>query len=134
MFINYPGEKKKSKLISSKYLCTCSLPASSFSLPQRKANKGNKKIPAKPATSKTPTQHCWRHHIYAKPLSLARAPASVFSGRRHPFSRAISQRSRGGGQRRLRARTRVSSHPPAPRSFPTSMCLLARTAPDGTSW
>lgn len=110
MFINY-HEKKHCNLISSKYQRTCSLPASSFSLPERNVNKGNENFPPKPGTSKSPTQHCWRRQHAGKALlSLAQASTIIFMNRKLWFSSATSQR-RGGGQRRLCLQPGVSIHP-----------------------
>lgn len=118
--------KKSCNLTSSKYLCTCSLPASSFSLPERKVNKGNENFPPKPGTSKSPTQHCCRRqHACTMLLSLAQASTIIFLDRKHPFSSATSQRRWGGGQRRLCLQHGVSTHPcqhmPASLNMPDRM-------------
>lgn len=128
MFINY-HEKNACNPISSKYLHTCSLPNSSFSLPKRKIIKGmktshqNQALPkAQHSTAEGGSMHAQPHYLWLKLQPW-------FSWTENSCSQ-----TRGGGQRRFGLQPGVSIHPANTCPYPwpchknalvTSTCGLA---------
>lgn len=112
MFINY-HEKNPCNPISSKYLHTCSLPTSSFSLPKRKAIKGMKTSHQNQALPKA-------QHSTAEGSSMHAQPRCLWLKLQPWFSWTENSRSqrREGGQRRFCLQPGVSIHPASTHLYP----------------
>lgn len=114
--------------ISRKYLHTCSLPTSSFSLPKRKVIKGMKTSHQNQALPKA-------QHSTADEAACMHNPIISDSNFNHDFhGQKTRSQTRGGGQRRFCLQPGVSIHPGNTCPYPwpchknalvTSTCGLA---------